>query len=266
MYSCLRLGDKIIQVFVGNATQPVYVHQEVIARSSQFFYKALTGEFQEKDGTVRLFGEELEQFKMYTQWLYSGLIAMHTGDSDEDKNGPEPLLRLQSLCLVDLYILGDVVQDDRFRNAVIDALLKGMDHYKCLLAFLVDKIELHLPCSSPLYKLVVDIWATRDDVGLYLGPTKGTDIANGSQAFWVNVAKALTLRCMGNSTPQPSFENRCHYHIHADGKDCTKVRIIIDIAWLLLTCFMIPSVSKKRARTKVRVEDRKSQPVTSFRF
>jgi hypothetical protein len=63
-------------VFVGGATDPTYVHWDLIARSSAFFDNALNGSFKEKDGKVKLPDHKMSDFLVYIEWLYCERIGI----------------------------------------------------------------------------------------------------------------------------------------------------------------------------------------------
>lgn len=62
----------MVTVFVGDDAEPYTVHRDLITATSDFFSKALTGEFQERGGEVRLPDHKSEHFSCYVQWLYEG--------------------------------------------------------------------------------------------------------------------------------------------------------------------------------------------------
>lgn len=61
----------MIQVYVGDDDQPHCVHRGLVSASSDFFQKALNGNFQKKNDVVRLPEQDSTVFAPYVQWLYS---------------------------------------------------------------------------------------------------------------------------------------------------------------------------------------------------
>jgi hypothetical protein len=106
-YVLNRLELAVATIHVGEQAESFIVHRDLITASSDFFAKALTGEFKEKDSIVRLEGHETSHFATYFQWLNSG---QSSNEHDFD-------------VLSKLYALGYFIQDRHFRNATIDKLI-----------------------------------------------------------------------------------------------------------------------------------------------
>ncbi|KAG9634099.1 hypothetical protein KCU64_g15548, partial [Aureobasidium melanogenum] len=155
---------------------------------------------------------DVAAFRIYTEWVYSGRIqkgALEVNAEDIDFSS-----------IGQAYILGEKLQDQRFKNAIINLLLQTI--------LTQGKMELTFPTlvfketsvSAPLRRLLVDlyVWYGYKD---WLKPNgskeaiSGTFLSDLSAAFFdrhghdgVTKAKVLAL-------------NPCNYHEHPDGKACS---------------------------------------------
>lgn len=101
------------------ATKTFLVHETTIRASSPFFEAALSNpQWKEaRNRTVPLEQHTPEVFEVYLRWVYSrrGITLKKTDDKEIAKNAYTSLL-----CRA--YVLGDVLLDFDFKDAVIDAL------------------------------------------------------------------------------------------------------------------------------------------------
>lgn len=210
-----------MQVLVGEAAEVFHVHENVLVNSSDFFKKAIHGEFKENEGIVRLPTQDPEVFKVYTQWLYRRTIGLAVAaKGHEDKEELKMKLVVGWAVLVELYVLGDMLLDEEVCNAAMDAILHIMDVEKCCPTGLASRVEAKLSNTSPLYRLVVDIWtASGPNVYAKVNGRRPVDIDEGSKDFWVDVARSLAQRC-GGGFVRPTLKNRCAYHIHSKSEKC----------------------------------------------
>lgn len=89
------------------------VHKDVVCASSKFFKAACSLSWKEgQEGIVRLPTARPCVFEMYLDWIYFGEIASKVTDWSM---GP----------LINLYMLGDMLDDKDLRNNVIVALQNG---------------------------------------------------------------------------------------------------------------------------------------------
>lgn len=180
----------MVKIYVGDDKEPFCVHKQIIETSSDFFDKALNGQFAEKDGLFRLPSQESKSFGLYIQWLYSKDlhhamkaegIDIRTGDDTRPSYGR----------LLQLYSLGDVIQDSEFQNATLDAMIAIASRtglFPIYTAFIKCVFET-LPPNSTLNKYLVDMWVyfrfaewtNRESIDLNAYP----------QEFWIEVTKGL---------------------------------------------------------------------------
>lgn len=194
------------KVFVGNdTTEPFLVYLDVLTTTSDFFRKALTGEFKEKDGIVCLADKSPVIFSRYMGWLYNRKLPMDLGWTDH----------------LNVYVFGVFVQDNKFCNAVIDGFIKATKDKRKYPSSLAGRSYLKLPPSSPFLKLLVDFWVHNsiNTCGWFMGDTASSDRTDGPAEFWLAVAHGLAGRGSSKSTiAKPWEENKCQYQIHIDGE------------------------------------------------
>ncbi|TIA44181.1 hypothetical protein D6C79_06523 [Aureobasidium pullulans] len=71
----------IITVRVGPDKQEFYIHKGVLCSNSNYFAKALSGQFQEaKTNTVELDDVHVLLFKVFVAWLYTGKLTYESSD------------------------------------------------------------------------------------------------------------------------------------------------------------------------------------------
>lgn len=203
------------RVFVGNDKEPYTIHQELIVSSSHFFKGALRSNMMEKNGDVKLPTHKSSHFNIYYRWLYSGTL--------DDFNFKEPGT---SLKLFELYFLGDMLLDERFRNQLIDKVVQALTA--------VAVVPLSYPDVNLVYKntlkddklrqLMAHIWAYRAHSDPHWYENPDCDGSNGqypSEFLWIVLR---TLSSKPNPCPvseYPWFKDVCQYHEHTNSPKCT---------------------------------------------
>ena len=149
---------------------------------------------------------------MYIEWLYFGTINPLEADGDDE------LRRFTQL--YDLYVLADMLQDETFANATIDALLKETDAKETWPTGLVTYAWSELPESSAMRKYLRDLWVARS-YSTWFSQLSG-DISDAPKDFWIEVAKTHTkIREKTEKVLKPSWATRCKYHLHKNGSKCS---------------------------------------------
>jgi hypothetical protein len=120
----------------------------IATKSSKFTQKTSSGDWNEShEGRTSLPETKLADFEVYLEWLYTGHVVTLDG------------YRSLGPTLIRLYVFGDFLSDDRFSNAVIEALiLKSHRGYPWLTFSLAD-IDFGWDKTMPgcrLRKLLVD--------------------------------------------------------------------------------------------------------------
>lgn len=107
-----------------------------------------------------------------------------------------------------LYVLGGAIQDDGFRNAVMDAS-------KARPTCIADTTEANLPQSSPLRRLLATVWVSYSEPSWY---GEGLNIncikhpSGPASELWSDVVKEIVLQEAGKVQKlQPTFANRCSF-------------------------------------------------------
>lgn len=171
---------------------------------------------------MRLPTQDVKHFQLYTQWLYRRKIGVALDpEASQDDEGFDARLVNQWETLVDLYILGDVLQDEEFCNAAMDAFLMSITQYRKKPIALASRVEAHLTSTSPFYRVLLDIHTTFTSIRRHerQDDSYAWDTNHASQSFWVDVARNFARRQGGEYT-NPTFTNRCHYHIHSKTQRC----------------------------------------------
>jgi hypothetical protein len=163
-------------------------------------------------GIVQLRDQRRDLIEIYVEWLYFGVV--NPIDIDES-NGIKRFSQLY-----DLYVLADLLQDQEFSNAIMDALIKETEAIKMWPTGLAASAWTELPESSLMRKYIKDVWVALSYSTWFDQMSK--DVTDAPMGFWVEVAKAYTLiREKTEKTLKPSWANRCRYHVHKDGKQCS---------------------------------------------
>lgn len=92
------------------------VYKDVICASSKFFKAACSQRWVEgREKKVRLPDVEPKIFQSYVAWLYSGTYQMQACKDD-----PKEVVWSALNTAVELYLLGDVLDDICFRNKMME--------------------------------------------------------------------------------------------------------------------------------------------------
>jgi hypothetical protein len=127
------------------------IHGVVVKPRSEFVRLALRGEWKEATERVTpLLDDEPAVFKVYQQWLYSGLI--HTREPKTDSDFDE-----EYQLLAKAYIFGERIVDLDFKDCVADALVEKLDPIERFDPHLTNLIFDNTPSGSPLRRLWMDI-------------------------------------------------------------------------------------------------------------
>jgi hypothetical protein len=120
---------------VGSEEELFMIHKDVVCASSKFFKAACSQRWIEgKEKKVTLPEMEPKVFQDYVAWLYSRAYQLQASKGDAD---PEVHDALQAA--IELYLLGDVLDDIRLRNKIVQVLV-------------TDDLEL-VPGSRTLHQL-----------------------------------------------------------------------------------------------------------------
>lgn len=142
----------MITILVGEEEHRFTVHKDMICAKSKFFRAACSERWasgvekivRQPEGTV-------EDFQIYVEWVYTSKVTLDTEDLDK-----------QQARLMDLYILGDIVDDYQLRNATMKRLIanvrKGVESVQ---SSQLVKVYAATMTGSPLRRFIVD-WTLRN--------------------------------------------------------------------------------------------------------
>jgi hypothetical protein len=146
----------------------------VICASSKFFKAACSERWIErKTKKVSLPEVEPEVFQSYVAWLYSGHHHM-----EASKDDPVDLKDVALGKAVELYLLGDVLDDIRFRNKMMEIQTCQQDLNRLPNVPTMNKLWRRTTHTSPLRKMYTEMIIMRflaENVGSY-SPELARDI------------------------------------------------------------------------------------------
>jgi len=145
----------VIDIYVGPEKECFRLYRPLIVNSSDYFKKALKHEFRESE-TRRfdLVEDDADTFAIYAHWVIWKELAVKLDKSETGENG-----RTEFQQLAYAYVLGDKLQDTRFRNSIIDALIAKRESEKLLPgSSTIDYVYMNTAESSKLRKFMVDVW------------------------------------------------------------------------------------------------------------
>jgi hypothetical protein len=187
------------------------VHENLICSSSDFFEKAVQGGWKEsEERLVRLKSDSPDVFNVYLHWLYYHTFPVRIDELGLAGNA-------EYMQLANAFILGDMLQDGSFQDAVIDAMIDKMTSKatdgKSWFPFgpVIRLIYENTPGSSKARLLLVDIYRYHGDGGWLKDWATQEDLPK-EFLFDLTVAFLDTKR-----KPQFAFDpnqDSCKYHQH----------------------------------------------------
>jgi hypothetical protein len=147
--------NEVITILVGPEEHRFIAHKDVICDKSKFFKAACSDRWLEvQEKIVRLPGARSEvTFRTYIDWIYRSDLVV---DEVESEDSEEVDLNTKSE-LIELYLLGDVLEDVKLRNKIIHLLntnINTSDHH--LDPHLCELIWDNTTSNSLLRKWTVD--------------------------------------------------------------------------------------------------------------
>lgn len=193
------------------------MHKSLLVTSSNFFRAALKEPWEECKGQVKLLKEKPGLFELYVQYLYHGKIF--SCFSEDNPQTHDEWIRLW-----DLYILGDCLQDECFRNSVLDALVEKANKDERYPTQLAADTYANTPPGSPMRRLIVDFHVWTGQGGSFTKTAhnkaaKHHDYFTGPREFFLDtiVAFADAGPDLYKSIRQkPRIKDPCVYHEHKD--------------------------------------------------
>jgi hypothetical protein len=135
-------------VCVGKQAKDIPVIKSIATRSSKFFQAAMDHDWKEaREKRVMLPDTKVDDFEGYLHWLYTGDITFSGSEG--------------STAIVRFYILGDYLDDMRFRHAVLDCFCARFSARKQVPDASVVQIAWdNTPSNSLLRLMILEIWSS----------------------------------------------------------------------------------------------------------
>jgi hypothetical protein len=180
--------DNIITVLVGSEEKRFIIHQDAICDKSKFFKAACSKRWIEGQAKlVRLPEVKPEVFQQYSNWVYSGTITPCRCVDATESN----FRVAEQLMFIDLYLLGDSLDDISLRKAATQASLSHLKAGNGIPPPSALAVVWSLtPPKSLFRKLMVDCTIANCE-----REALGKRIAAYPQEFVQEVAMAALLKC-----------------------------------------------------------------------
>lgn len=205
--------------------QTFYVHTHLICAHSSFFRAACSGNWREGfENLVRLPTLKPKIVELYLQWLYTSAL-------------PHPKLKQRGVweILVELYVLGEKIQDDTLKNVIVELFITGRKHVSgCRwLSYAHTRLSEDAAENTPLRRLVVDL--------VVYGDVTGSDFEEEKDNFSKEACFEITLALLKKRellvSRAPYSTDRCSYHVHeapaVETIDISvRYQLILPITWL----------------------------------
>ncbi|KAI6825402.1 hypothetical protein KC332_g7872 [Hortaea werneckii] len=156
--------SKTISIVVGNNYwDPFNVHESLLVTSSEVFKAALSADWKENRlKVIHLSCHRPVNFQIYLDWLYGRghvnievLVMESLADSGTTAPGEKDPWVVDQLC--ELWILGDYLLDNEFKNAVIESILCLVaTDSRMILPDTVERIVDGTLTDSGLYRWLLD--------------------------------------------------------------------------------------------------------------
>nr|OQO23595.1 hypothetical protein B0A51_08097 [Rachicladosporium sp. CCFEE 5018] len=178
-----KLGTHVLFLFVGPDRVPLTLHTNILPPST---ITALQQHYH--NGFTQLDAYTIESFELYRVWLYTGKLYTRVPEYEGVGAVEVVLADREWGRLANAYVLGVDLDDERFANAMVDAMIEkvdGSDRYPTSLA---TDLWLSLDQGDKLCNLIVDfhIWK-----GLGTGIKKPHEDAAGPPTFLSQVKRGL---------------------------------------------------------------------------
>lgn len=147
-----------VSVLVGPDEQLFLIHEDLICAKSNFFAAACSDSkrwVEGKEKQVRLPEVNPSVFQSYLSWVYSTSLNITELTTDQIDQDQLPDTRNRNVAKhLELYFLGDVLDDVRLRNKVMQILVLDTDNAPCLQT--IARVWEKTPEDSPVRRMIVD--------------------------------------------------------------------------------------------------------------
>ena len=206
----ISIWGQTIEVVVGSSYQATfYVHKELVCESSEYFKRLVENkQEQSKKQCVKLRDNGPDAFKIYLQWLYRGTIPL-----------VHNIIRQLNLpVLAWAYVLGDRLEDGKFRDSVVDSILEICSHlqFKSTDPFggTIQHVYERTPEEPKLRLLLADICAYH---GCSTWITASHEAGDYPKEFFLDLSVALLSKKKTAAKDDPK-KNRSKYYLEHQAK------------------------------------------------
>ncbi|KAE9974747.1 hypothetical protein Vi05172_g6607 [Venturia inaequalis] len=220
-------------------TRTFSVYEDLFRAQSPFFEAALGRDFIEaKDRVVKLPEHTPEAFDVYLRWTYSyrifipGMIGCtDSGNDMKTVNCTETERNVFSI-ICRAYILGDVLQDSQFKDALMDALIEQTKECASWPTEEVKYVYGNTMSDAPIRCLLVSMAGTGCVGRSWLGQRGGdfydeADRKYSTIDFLCDVMRIADERLRGVVNNLRWREETCRFHEHGP-RECYKAKLGID--------------------------------------
>lgn len=213
---------KTITILVGPEEHCFVAHQDAICAKSEFFRAACSKNWREgQEKVLRLPETRSEQaFQTYMHWTYTNQLVLKQVTPNTTLEPPTLVSKLNAALevydeLIELYLLGDFLNDVKLRNEVIKSLNRHAIGAMCFL----EAVQLHsiwnnTPSDSLLRTWVVDAFISLNssDILDFFGKDYPAD-------FLLRVASQAMERITDHGADEEGLEMRLTAYLEHDAND-----------------------------------------------
>jgi hypothetical protein len=177
---------------------------------------------------VKLPESDAQAFRLYVQWLYTGRLHTRLSLARDEQFKDR---RYELTNLIEGYLLGDYLQDNDYKDILVDAMVEWASEYSGVPhsakpADFAARVYTSTDGSSPLRKLLADltVWLPKQS------DWKQIPEDQFPHGFLCDVIRVFSAKIQQSETapedkkaPFQRYRGTCHYHCH--GKEaCYKTK------------------------------------------
>jgi len=185
------------------------VHRKSLVATSNYFKRVVAGH----GALIRLAGTNPSEFAVYLTWLYTGLICCKDEDRECDSQEYHEL--------IELYSLGQRLEDDAFTEAVVDAFRASIQDElqqtdTILESLCIGTLYDSTNKSNPLRRLVVETYAR------HATSEQVHNMVKRVPAEFMDELNMTLLNNRPDTAPGISALPLCMFHKHAGSGKCAQ--------------------------------------------
>ena len=211
------MGNHILFLFVGPTRVLFTLHTDLLPEATQTYINQHSQGHQ----TFQLPNEDANIMNIYRNFLYSHRIFSKSPEDEdmEDDGKSEAHNDAEWTKLAHCYLFAITVQDERFANASINAIVEKMQEIDRYPTGIAGEVYQYTQPGDKLRQLIVDVHV-RKGLGNWVRPPH--DDAEGPKEFLQDVINGLVAVGGGlyeDEVPMP-WEAKCRYHTHVVTRKC----------------------------------------------